>query len=119
MRPPRTPIPLPQEFPAQQAWQGLTVVRYAFGQQEGGKVYRASLVSKDAAAAVANRMRDGLKAAGWQITADRPQGFATQLQIANAGQGLAGQVVVDQLPQDSAYIQVVVQIQSGQATGRP
>lgn len=117
--PPRTPLPLPQEFPAQQAWQGLTVVRYAFGQQEGGKVYRASLVSKDGAAAVADRVRDGLKAAGWQITADQPQGFATQLQIANAGQDLAGQVVVDQFAEDPAYIEVVVQIQSGQAAGRP
>lgn len=117
--PPKTPLPLPQEFPAPQAWQGLTVVRYAFGQQEGGKVYRASLVSKDPAATVANRVRDGLKAAGWQITADHPQGFATQMQIANAGQGLAGQVVIDQFAQDPAYIEVVVQIQSGQAAGRP
>ena len=117
--PPQKPLALPQEFPAQQAWQGLTVVRYAFGQQQGGRAYRASLVSKDSAAAVAGKVRDGLKAAGWQITQDQPQGFATQLQIAHTGQGLVGQVGIDQFPQDSAYIQVVVQIQSGQATGRP
>ncbi len=117
--PPRKPLALPQDFPAGQAWQGLTVLRYAYGQQQGGKAFRASMVSKDAAAAVASKVRDGLKAAGWQITQDQPQGFATQLQIANAAQGLAGQVAIDQFAQDSAYIQVVVQIQSGQAAGRP
>ena len=69
------------------------MVRYAFGQQQGGRAYRASLVSKDSAAAVAGKVRDGLKAAGWQITQDQPQGFATQLQIAHTGQGLVGQVV--------------------------
>jgi membrane-associated protease RseP (regulator of RpoE activity) len=117
--PPQRPLALPQDFPAPQAWQGLTVVRYAYGQQQGGKAYRASMVSKDSAAAVASKVREGLKAAGWQITADQPQGFATQLQIAHTQQGLVGQVGIDQFPQDSAYIQVVVQIQSGQATGRP
>jgi hypothetical protein len=68
---------------------------------------------------VATKVRDGLKAAGWQITADQPQGFATQLQIAHQGQGLVGQVAIDQFPEDPAYIQVLVQIQSGQAAGRP
>jgi len=117
--PPQPPLVLPQEFPAQQAWQGLTVVRYAFGQQQGGKAYRASLVSKDAAAAVATRVRDGLKAAGWQITADQPQGFATQLQVEHTGQGLVGQIAIDQFVEDPAYIEVVVQLQSAQAAGRP
>jgi len=117
--PPQPALALPQEFPAQQAWQGLTVVRYAFGQQQGGKAYRASFVSKDAAAAVANRVRDGLRAAGWQITADQPQGFATQLQVEHAGQGLVGQIAIDQFAEDPAYIEVVVQLQSAQAAGRP
>ena len=117
--PPLTPLALPQGFPAQQAWQGLTVVRYAFGQQQGGNAYRASLVSKDSTGAVATRVRDGLQAAGWAITADQPQGFATQLQIAHQGQGLIGQVGIDQFAEDPAYIEVLVQIQSGQAAGRP
>lgn len=117
--PPQKPLALPQAFPAPQAWQGLTVLRYAWGQQQGGKAYQASMVSKDTAAVVANRVRDGLKAAGWQITGDTPVGFATQLQITNSTAGLSGQVSIDQYPEDSAYIQVVVQIQSGQGSGRP
>ncbi|MGE3855635.1 MAG: PDZ domain-containing protein [Dehalococcoidia bacterium] len=117
--PPQPALSLPQDFPAQQAWQGLTLVRYAFGQQQGGKAYRASFVSKDAAAAVATRVRDGLKAAGWEITADQPQGFATQLQVQHAGQGLVGQISIDQFAEDPAYIEVLVQLQSGQAAGRP
>jgi membrane-associated protease RseP (regulator of RpoE activity) len=117
--PPLTPLVLPQEFPAQQAWQGLTVVRYAFGRQQGGNAYRASLVSKDSTGAVATRVREGLQAAGWTITADQPQGFATQLQIAHQGQGLVGQVGIDQFAEDPAYIEVLVQIQSGQAAGTP
>ena len=80
---------------------------------------RARFILPQTAAAVANRVRDGLKAAGWQITADQPQGFATQLTIEHQGQGLAGQVAIDQLPEDAAYIQVLVLIQSGQPAGRP
>ncbi|MSQ31533.1 MAG: hypothetical protein EXR64_05900 [Dehalococcoidia bacterium] len=117
--PPQQPIVLPQTFPARQAWQGLTVLRYAWGEQPGGGAFQASLVSKDSAAVVAARVRDGLRAEGWQITGETPNGFATQLQIANASSGLSGQVSIDQYAEDSAYLQVVVQIQSGQATGRP
>ena len=116
---PQQPIVLPQTFPARQAWQGLTVLRYAWGEQQGGRAFQASLVSKDSAAVVAGRVRNGLRAEGWQITGDTPNGFATHLQIANASSGLTGQVSIDEYAEDSAYLQVVVQIQSGQAAGRP
>ena len=116
---PQPPLVLPSNFPAAQAWQGLTVVDYATGQVEGGRAYNLRLVSKDPAAAVANRVRDGLKAAGWTIVSDTPQGFATQIEVANQAQGLVGQVAIDQLEGDSAYIQVVVRIQSGTPAGRP
>ncbi len=116
---PQPPLAVPSSFPAAQAWQGLTVVDYATGQVQGGRAYNLRLVSKDPAAAVANRVRDGLKAAGWQIVSDTPQGFATQLQIANQAQGLTGQVAIDQFEGDSAYIQVVVRIQSGAPGGKP
>ena len=124
--PPKSALALPQDFPAMQAWQGLTVLEYTWGQQPGapgqqagGRGYQATMVSKDAAAAVAGKVRDGLKAAGWTITADTPVGFATQVQVAHPGQRLVGQVEIDQFAGDSAYIQVVVQIQSGPATGTP
>ncbi|MFA7249299.1 MAG: PDZ domain-containing protein [Dehalococcoidia bacterium] len=117
--PPAKPLTLPEKFPAPQAWQGLSVVRYAWGQQQGATAYQASMISKDGAPAVAGRVRDGLKAAGWQITNDTAVGFATQLQIANATDGLAGQVSIDEYPEDSAYVEVIVQIQSGQSAGRP
>ena len=116
---PQPPLVLPANFPAAQAWQGLTVVDYATGQVERGRAYNLRLVSKDPAAAVANRVRDGLKAAGWTIVSDTPQGFATQLEVANQAQGLVGQVAIDHLEGDSAYIQVVVRIQSGTPAGRP
>ena len=117
--PPQKPLALPQTFPGVQAWQGLTVLRYAWGAEQGGKAYQASMVSRDSASAVAGRVRDGLKAAGWQITGDAPRGFATELQVASSAAGLSGQVSIDQFAEDSAYIQVVVQLQSGQASGRP
>ena len=116
---PQKPLALPSTFPGAQAWQGLAVVSYQWEQQQGQKAYQATMVSKEASTAVAARVRDGLKAAGWQITADQPVGFATQLQIQHPGQGLTGRVGIDQLPQDSAYIQVLVQIQGGQAAGKP
>lgn len=116
---PQPPLALPANFPAAQAWQGLTVVDYATGQVEGGRAYNLRLVSKEPAAAIANRVRDGLKAAGWQIVSDTPQGFATQLEVANQAQGLVGQVAIDQFEGDSAYVQVVVRIQSGATAGRP
>ena len=116
---PQPPLVLPANFPAAQAWQGLTVVDYATGQVDRGRAYNLRLVSKDPAAAVANRVRDGLKAAGWTIVSDTPQGFATQIEVANQAQGLVGQVAIDPLEGDSAYIQVVVRIQSGTPAGRP
>lgn len=116
---PQQALPLPSTFPAAQAWQGLVVIGYQWEQQQGQKAYRAAMVSKEPSTAVANRLRDGLKAAGWEVTGDQPVGFATQLQIAHQGQGLVGQVTIDQLPQDSAYIQVVVEIQGAPAAGKP
>lgn len=118
---PKTPPTLPASFPAAQAWQGLTVVQYRIGtgQDQPGIEYRAAMISKDSPATVAGRVRDGLKAAGWTITGDAPQGFATALQITKASDKLVGQVGIDQSPDDSSYAQVVVVIQSAQTTGTP
>jgi hypothetical protein len=114
---PSTPLQLPAVFPAQQAWQGLIVLNYVWGAQQGGKAYQATMVSKDGSGSVANRVRDGLKAAGWAITADTAAGFATQLTIANQGSGQSGQVSIDAFPTDSAYVEVNVQIQNASAAG--
>lgn len=114
---PLTPPQLPAAFPAQEAWQGLTVLDFVWGAQQGGKTYQATLISKDGSGTVTSRVRDGLTAAGWEITADAAAGFATELTIANPGSGQSGQVSIDAFPTDSAYVQVVVQIQSAGAGG--
>ena len=113
--PPPVPLSLPATFPAAEAWRGMAVLDFGWGTQPGGKGFHATLVSEDSSTVVANRVRDALKAAGWEILGDTPLGFATQLSIAHRGDGYVGQVSIDTLPQDSEYVQVQVQIQTGTA----
>lgn len=107
---PKTAIVLPPGFPAPDAWEGLTVIEYGWGPQLG---YQAAFATTATSAAVANRVRDGLAAAGWEISGETPQGAATLWQIAKPDEGRSGQVGIGPLPGDSAYLQVVVQIQGG------
>lgn len=112
---PKTALALPSTFPAPAAWRGLTVISYAWGpQQSGGLGFEASMASKSPSATVMSQVRDGLAAAGWQVTAaPAQQAGVTQLQITKTDQGLSGQVAIAPNPDDSAYIQVVLQIQGG------
>ena len=118
---PTVPVALPATFPAPQAWQGLSVLQYEWSPQEGqpGLAHQAAMISKDPPAAVATRVRDGLKAAGWTIVSDTPQGFATQLEIVKPSDRLIGQVAIDQAQDGSSFTQVVVQIQGAPAAGTP
>ncbi len=117
--PPQRKVSLPADFPAPDAWRDLTVLDYQWAVRPGVKTYQASMLSTGTAAEVAASLRVGLEGADWEIAADRPQGFATQLGISHQADGLIGQVLIDQFPSDSAYLQVLVQIQTAPLAGTP
>lgn len=103
---------LPERFPAREAWSGLTVIEYRWIAIEAGRAYEAGMLGTESASATATQLREGLEAAGWTITDDRPSGFATILDVAHEGEGLVGSVEIDAFPRDDAYTLVVVTIQT-------
>ncbi len=123
-RPPDEPLfvmpdgrQLPSRFPALEAWDGLTVLDFAWVAQQGGRAYQSSMVSTQSPTVVADSLRDALEAEGWEIVDDRPMGFATVLELFHAGDGLGGSVQIDAFPPDEDFTLVVVQLQTAAGGG--
>ena len=110
-------IALPASFPARGAFDGLTPLGYSWAKEPAGSFWQANLVSTDPTTAIADRVRAGLEAAGWEIVNDTPVGFATQIDFRNVADNLAGSAQIDLSPDDEDYTQVVIVIQTDTTAG--
>ncbi|MDO9444565.1 MAG: PDZ domain-containing protein [Dehalococcoidia bacterium] len=110
-------IVLPASFPSRSAFDGLTPLGYSWTKEPAGSFWQANLVSTDPTTAVVDRVRSGLEAAGWEIVADAPVGFATRIDFRNVAESLAGSVQMDLSPDDEDYTQVVIVIQTDTTAG--
>jgi len=108
-------LALPSEFPAQEAWDGLLLDSYEVSRDASGRYFFAALFSEDTPTAVANVVRDGLQAAGWEITSDEAAGFGTNLEYVHEDDGLVGVASIDESALDETLTQVLVQIQTAPA----
>jgi hypothetical protein len=109
--------PLPERFPSRDVWNGLTVLDFTWVSQAGGRAFQASMVSRDTPSSVTDELREGLESAGWEISDDRPMGFATVLEFFHAGEGLQGSAQIDVFPADEDFTMVLVQIQTAMGGG--
>lgn len=110
-------LSLPATMPAREVFNPYIVVDHSWTKEPGGSFWRTSLVTLERPAAVVDAVRAGLEAAGWTITDDVPVGFATQITFEDAGQGYAGIVRIDLLPDDEDYTYLAIQIQTGGPAG--
>ena len=105
-------LTLPSDFPTQEAWDGLLLDSYEVSRDASGRYFFAALFSEDTPTAVANQVRDGLQAAGWEITSDEAAGFGTNLEYTHEADGLVGVASIDESRLDDSLTQVLVQIQT-------
>lgn len=105
-------LALPSDFPTQEAWDGLVVDSYEVSRDASGRYFFAALFSEDTPTAVASQVRDGLEAAGWEITSDQAAGFGTNLEYTHEADGLVGVASIDESALDDSLTQVLVQIQT-------
>lgn len=104
---------LPPRFPAAAVWDPFTVLDYAWVAVPGGRAYQAGMITLASPTETANRVRDGLEDAGWEILDDRAQGFATILDFAHLDEGLIGTASIDTFPPDEDYALVILELQTG------
>lgn len=105
-------LTLPADFPAQEAWDGLTLDSYEASRDSSGRYFFAALFSEDSPTSVAGGVRDALEAGGWEITSDQAAGFGTDLEYLHEGDGLIGVASINESALDDTLTQVLVQIQS-------
>ena len=108
---------LPEKFPLKAFFDALVVTDFQWVQQAGGSGFSASAITRDGSTALAGRLKDALQKDGWQILQDVPSGAATQMQFQHSD-GRSGAAEVGPFEPDSAYTQVVMQVQTGQSGGR-
>lgn len=108
---------LPGKFPVKGFFDALIVTEFQWVQQAGGAGFSASAISKDGSTALAGRLKDALQKDGWQVLQDVPSGSSTQMQFQHSD-GRSGVAEVGPFEPDSAYTQVVMQVQTGQPGGR-
>jgi len=110
-------LALPGKFPVKAFFDTLVVTEFQWMQQAGGSGFSASAISKDGSTAVAGRLKESLQKDGWQVLQDVPSGSSTQMQFQHSD-GRSGVAEIGPFETDSAYTQVVMQVQTGQSGGR-
>ena len=110
-------LALPDKFPVKAFFDGLVVTEFQWVQQAGSSGFSASAVTKDGSTVIAGRLKDALQKDGWRILQDVPSGSTTQMQFQHSD-GRSGMAEVGPFEPDSAYTQVVMQVQTGQSGGR-
>lgn len=108
---------LPDKFPVKAFYDGLVVTEFQWVQQAGESGFSASAITKDGSTAITGRLKDALQKDGWRILQDVPSGGITQVQFQHSD-GRSGVAEVGPFELDSAYTQVVIQVQIGQPAGR-
>ncbi len=110
-------LSLPADFPARDVWTAFELDSFESTQDPSGDYFFAAMFTPDTPTATADQVRDALEAAGWEITSDEAAGLGTTLEFAHADDELLGFASIDESTLDESLTQVLVQIQSGAASG--
>jgi len=103
------PRPIPSAFPAQfLVLNGTTPITVLWGSAVGGTTYQMVLLTETSAFDVADQYRNLLASEGWELTADRAVGFATQLEFQSDAGALQGTITTDTFDQDDDYTSIVL-----------
>jgi len=104
--------PVPEEFPAPFLLiDDLTVVEATWNNEPAGDLYQVTMVTERSAFEVAEDYRAAVETAGWDLTGDEAEGFATTLNFVDEPNGLQGIANIDQFDSDDDLIAVILQIQ--------
>lgn len=105
------PRPIPDAFPAQfLLLDGTIPITVFWGSSAAGKTYQMVLLTRESAFDIAEQYRNLLASEGWELTADRAIGFATQLDFQKDAGALQGSITTDTFDEDDEYTSVVLEL---------
>jgi hypothetical protein len=102
--------PLPEGFPADYVFDGMTPISVQWASVPQGKSYQMQLLTKQSSLDVTERYRDIFKRDGWTVSADEARGFATDLEFEKDGGTSQASVSIDSFEEDPQYTAVVLQL---------
>jgi len=103
--------PLPEGFPPELVLGGMTPISTQWSSQAAGTAYQLLLLTKDNTTAVADQYRQVMQDAGWALSDDQAQGFATQLDFERDNGASIASVQIDAFNQDESYTAVFFSLQ--------
>lgn len=109
--------PVPNDFPAEFLLiDDLTVVEVTWNSEAAGDLYQVTMVTDRSAFEVADDYRGAIDTAGWELTGDEAQGFATTLNFVDEPNGLLGIANIDEFDSDDDLVAVILQVQVTRGT---
>lgn len=103
--------PLPEGFPTEFVLDGMTPITTQWSSQAAGTAYQILLLTTDTTTAVADTYRTVMQDAGWELTNDQAQGFATQLDFQMDSGASIASIQVDAFSEDDSYTAVFFSLQ--------
>ncbi len=104
--------PLPPAFPAAfLLGDDLTTLEVRWARQEAGNAFQVTAVTELPSSALTEAIRERLEVAGWELTGDQAEGFATVLSIADGDGRYAGTVRIDVFVVDDSFNSVTIELQ--------
>lgn len=105
------PRPIPDAFPARfLVLDGTIPITVLWGSSAAGKTYQMVLLTTESAFDIAEQYRNLLASEGWELTADRAVGFATQLDFQTDAGAMQGSITTDTFDEDDDYTSVVLEL---------
>ena len=102
---------IPDGFPADFVLPDMTPIQVQWAASPEGRTYQLVLLTKQSSLDVTDRYRTLLERAGWSLTADDAQGFATSLEFEKDAGSSQAAVSIDAFEEDAAYTAVQFQLQ--------
>jgi hypothetical protein len=102
---------IPEGFPADFVLPDMTPIQVQWATSPQGRTFQLVLLTKQSSLDVTDRYRTLLQKAGWNLTADDAQGFATSLEFDKDGGSSQAAVSIDAFEQDATYTAVQFQLQ--------
>lgn len=105
------PRSIPESFPADFVLNGMTPIQVQWAAAPQGRTYQLVMLTKQSSLEVTDRYRALFERAGWTLSADNAQGFATNLEFEKDGGTSQAAVSIDAFEEDAAYTAVQFQLQ--------
>jgi hypothetical protein len=102
---------IPEGFPAEFILSDMTPVQVQWAAAPQGRTYQMLLLTKQSSLDVTDRYRTLFQRAGWTISADDAQGFATSLEFEKDGGSSQAALSIDAFDEDASYTAVQFQLQ--------